>query len=140
MRAEVARRYPWNPAFGPTPQRNRVGGESRLQRAMQEDGLAGQWIPNAVVEHFVPASSMTLDYIRYRYRLHGRTLMVERRSLLSGARSLLAACEAYPRYLIARGLGRAPARWLKPYRRAQTHLGRLSGLFEPVVSSGAPPA
>jgi len=43
-------------------------------------------------------------------------------------RSVLScALEAYPRYLLGRLAGVSPCRWLRQYRRAQTHLGKLGG-------------
>jgi len=127
-RTEVARRHAWDPAFGPMPAKTRAGGESEVQGEMMRDGHVGRWVPGASVEHFVPASAMTLAFIRYRYRMHGRTLMAGRGGLSAAVRSLLTGClEAYPRYLLARGLGRSPGRWLRPFRRAHTHFGKLSG-------------
>jgi hypothetical protein len=97
---------------------------------MQRDGLVGWWIPDAVVEHWIPAESMTLAYVTYRYRLHGKTMMKMQRSLPSAGRSLLSLMfESYPAYFLGRALRLPPHRWLRSYRRAQTHLGKLHGLF-----------
>ena len=130
LRADAARRFPWNPALGPRPGERLAGGESFVIGAMQRAGLAGTWTPGPVVEHHVASANMNLDYIRLRYRRHGKTLMRQRRSLAAAARSLLCAYgEAYPRYLVGRALGVAPERWLRQYRRAHTHIGKLEGLF-----------
>ncbi|MHC4549298.1 MAG: glycosyltransferase [Planctomycetota bacterium] len=126
IRREVARAHPWKPGLGPVAGRRVAGGESYVLDRIQRGGGAGYWIPRAVVDHFIPTTSMSLDHVRYRYRLHGMSLMLERRSLLGAARSLVSALlEAYPRYLVARALRRKPGRWLRAYRRAQTHLGKL---------------
>jgi len=128
VRAAVARRFSWNPELGPRRRARIPGGEAWVQARMQENGERGYWIPGATVAHFVPATSMSLDYIAYRYRLHGKALMLGRPNLGAALRSVLScALEAYPRYLLGRLAGVSPCRWLRQYRRAQTHLGKLGG-------------
>jgi len=147
VRTAVARRYRRHPKLGPRPTDRLVGEESAWIGDMLRDGHRAYWIPSAVVRHFVPERNMNLRYIAHRYRLHGKSLMAGRASAVaraSGAvRSALAlALEAYPRYLAARALGLPPRRWLRAYRRAQTHLGKLEGLRHRVDSvnpeGGAP--
>lgn len=130
VRLEAARAHPWNPELGPRANGRISGGESWVQERIERAGGSGVWVPGARVEHVIPAKTMTLDYVRFRYRLHGRSLMRGRRSVAGAARSLLSLLlESYPRYLIARALGAPPRRWLRQYRRAATHAGKVSGLF-----------
>jgi len=132
IRTEVARRYAWDEARGIQAGREGglVGDESELLDRIRADGHPGYWLPDAVVHHFIPTASMSLEYVRHRYRLHGKALMAQRKSLAGGLRSLLSAgLEAYPRYLLGRLLRVPPRRWLRAFRRAQTHWGRLQGLF-----------
>jgi hypothetical protein len=136
LRAGAARRHPWNPALGPRAGRRIPGSESWVQASMERAGLRGLWTPGARIDHFVPAAAMTLSYVRYRYRIHARSLMQVHadprrgagRKLASAADSLVSLLfDAYPRYATQRLLGRPPERWIRHFRRCQEHLGRLRG-------------
>lgn len=132
IRTDIARRYRWNENRGihPASRGGLVGDESELLDRIRRDGHTGFWIPEAQVGHHIPAAAMTLAHVRRRYRLHGKALMAQDKSLPGAVRSLLSlSLEAYPRYLLGRLVQVAPRRWLRAFRRAQTHLGRLQGLF-----------
>jgi glycosyltransferase involved in cell wall biosynthesis len=136
IRMEAAKRYRRDERFGPRPTDRVVGEESALQGAMIRDGHRAIWVPSAVVSHFIPAASMTLRHIAYRYRLHGRSLAMgirgRARRLGAGLRSGLSLLlEAGPRYLLGRALRLPEPLWIRAFRRAQTHRGRLSGLLRP---------
>jgi hypothetical protein len=90
------------------------------------------WVPSARVDHFVPASSMTLAYVARRYRLHGVGLMLDRRSLLAAADAFASLVfDAAPRYALARLLRRPMRRRLRQFRRMHTHAGRLAAFLSP---------
>lgn len=142
IRTEVARRFRRNPLLGPKPGARIVGEETALQTEMMRAGHRGWWLPLAAVEHEAPERSLNLRYVAERYRLHGRTVMASLPygpgRLLTAARSLASILlESWPRYLLARALRREPGRWLRPYRRAHTHMGKLSALR--LRLDGAPP-
>lgn len=129
IRRAYARRYPRDPVRGPRKVVRLMGEETHVLDRMRKDGLVGRWIPQAVVEHFIPAGRMTLAYVRYRYRLHGRTVAYDRRGVFGAVGSALHLPYAYTRYLVVRALRAAPARWLTHYRRAQVDVGRLRGYW-----------
>lgn len=64
IRTDVQRRYAYDTRLG------RVGAneirceESDLQWRMLENGLQGMWVPQANVEHMIPADRLTHDYVR----------------------------------------------------------------------------
>ena len=128
LRTDIARNHHWSPSRG--RHTGFTGDEAELIDRLKRDGCKGYWLPEARVEHWIPAGSMTLDYIAYRYRLHGEALMRQQPGLGRAIRSALAAgLEAYPRYVLGRGLNVPPRRWLRAFRRYQTHVGKLSGFF-----------
>ena len=129
LRADAARAHPWNPELGPRANGRIPGGETWVQSSMERAGLGAAWIPAARVDHFIPQRVMTLDHVRYRYRLHGRAQM------RGGGRALRAAdafvslvFDAAPRYALQRLFGAPPERWIRNFRRCQEHLGRLRGV------------
>jgi glycosyltransferase involved in cell wall biosynthesis len=66
FRTEIERRYTFDTALGYVGATLGGGEEVAVLKAMQRDGHYGVWLPENSVEHFVPASRMTLKHIRNR--------------------------------------------------------------------------
>jgi glycosyltransferase involved in cell wall biosynthesis len=63
-RAEVLRKYRFDPKLGRTGNNMLSGEETTLFAAMRRDGVIGWWVPEARVRHFVPRERQTLAYLR----------------------------------------------------------------------------
>jgi hypothetical protein len=140
IRRAAARQHRWDPLRGPRATTQLMGAETYVVDRMREAGLVGRWVPQAVVEHFVPAERMTLEYVRMRCRLQGRTVAHDREGMVHAACAILSLLASYPRYAVLRALGASPARWLRQYRRAQAHLGEIEGYRSRGAPGGTPPA
>jgi len=73
VRMREQRQFPYDPALG----RNRAGGalgeETAVIRAILRAGSPGWWVPDAVVEHWIPKGRQTIRHLRSYYALLGRT-------------------------------------------------------------------
>ena len=67
VRADVQRRYPFDTALGARGLDSVRGEETSMVRSLLADGYKGRWVPDATVEHFIPAERLTLDYIARYY-------------------------------------------------------------------------
>lgn len=95
VRMEVQRRYRYDPNLGLKPGRTLRGDEINVLLRMLLDGVCGQWVPNAAVQHYIPVERQTIGYLRGYYFGQGECRAQESRS--NGA-----ACPAWcgrPRWL-----------------------------------------
>jgi glycosyltransferase involved in cell wall biosynthesis len=74
VRVEEQRRYQYNPRFGPKPGGTIRGEETELIFSLIDHGHEGWWVPDAIVQHHVPAERMTIAYIRKCFFAQGRYL------------------------------------------------------------------
>jgi len=64
VRAEVQKRYTYNPDLGRIGSRRLTGEETEVIASMMDDGHGGFWIPAARIRHVIPPERMTLKYVR----------------------------------------------------------------------------
>ena len=64
FRADVQRRYSYDPSLGLRPGANVRGEEVKVMRQMLADGLTGWWVPEARVRHYIPRDRQTLRHLR----------------------------------------------------------------------------
>jgi glucosyl-dolichyl phosphate glucuronosyltransferase len=73
VRTELQRRFPFDVRLGRSGGVMLAGEESLVVRAALEAGIAGWWLPAAVVEHVIPPSMQTVSHIRRYYHDFGAT-------------------------------------------------------------------
>jgi len=64
VRAEVQKKYRYNPDLGPTGSRRLICEETEVIASMMDDGHDGFWVPAAQVRHVIPPERMTRKYVR----------------------------------------------------------------------------
>ena len=67
------RRCLYDPNLGVSPNQKRLGEETEVMIAIASEGGRGLWVPEASVEHIIPARRLSLDYIRTYQRAAGET-------------------------------------------------------------------
>lgn len=130
-RTDVQRRFRFDPALGLRPGSDMRCEEVMVLDAMVAAGHAGRWVPDAPVEHYIPAARLTTNYVRRYYEGYGQFL--ERRSpdqsstrLLGCPRWMWRRCLALEcRYRLSR-MSRPVATWLPRLIDASLMWGRLS--------------
>jgi glucosyl-dolichyl phosphate glucuronosyltransferase len=73
VRADVQRRFRYNPELGLAPGRMRSGEESDVIYRILKDGGSGWWIPAAKVRHVIATERQTLSHIAAYSRHSGET-------------------------------------------------------------------
>ncbi|MDB4695140.1 glycosyltransferase [bacterium] len=133
VRMDTQRKYLFDVGIGLRPGSTMRGDETTLLKQMLDDGLEGMWIPEAKVQHFIPKSRQTTNYL-WKYAI-GQGQQVQRSSrainekhLLGKPRWLLRATMlASSHYYYSRCFG-GPADWLPPMMKYGRLYGRLSNL------------
>ncbi len=73
VRADVARRVPYDPRFGIVGN-DRIGGtETHHLREIVDRGYRGWWVPQARVQHVIGADHLTLSHVRCYFEGLGRS-------------------------------------------------------------------
>jgi glycosyltransferase involved in cell wall biosynthesis len=103
FRADVQRRYLYDPSLGRRPGVSLGGEEVQVMQQMIADGLIGWWVPEARVQHWIPRHRQSLRHLRQFFagygeirgrrlpasdgpRLFGRPRWLWRRALMAEAR------------------------------------------------------
>jgi glycosyltransferase involved in cell wall biosynthesis len=73
VRTKEQRRYLYDPNLGVGPRQKRLGEEVEVIHAIIAEGGRGLWIPGALVEHIIPASRVSLDYVKGHQEAAGET-------------------------------------------------------------------
>jgi glycosyltransferase involved in cell wall biosynthesis len=73
VRMKEQKKFPYDPNLGRKPGGGTLGEETTVIRAILAAGGTGWWVPDAVVEHWIPKERQTLSYLRSYYALVGRT-------------------------------------------------------------------
>ena len=134
MRISVQRHYPYDPSLGRKGDGMLGGEETSLLRAVLADGLAGRWIPDAGVRHFIPAERQTTRYLRGFFHGHG---VVKARQQPGNGRAKLVLGK--PLWLVRRAVAQEgryrlhrlvadPEVWIDDLIRASTTWGVLSAI------------
>jgi glycosyltransferase involved in cell wall biosynthesis len=123
------RQFLYDPTLGRKQADGTLGEETAVIRAILASGRTGWWVPDAVVEHWIPKERQTTRYLRSYYALVGKTLY--RRNphgapMLSGGPRWLwrKTLQAQMAYAFARLSGN-PHRWLKSLAEASILWGAI---------------
>jgi glucosyl-dolichyl phosphate glucuronosyltransferase len=73
VRMREQRQFTYDPTLGRTQAAGALGEETAVIRAILASGGTGWWVPDAVVEHWIPNERQTVRYLRSYYVLLGRT-------------------------------------------------------------------
>jgi glycosyltransferase involved in cell wall biosynthesis len=127
VRMREQRQFPYDPNLGRKHGAGALGEETAVIRAIFASGGTGWWVPDALVEHWVPKERQSVKYLRSYYALVGRTYyrqLPPRTPMLWGRprwvwREVLQAELAYR---LARLTGN-PHRWQKHLVNASTLWG-----------------
>ena len=71
IRLEQQRKYRYDPMLGVAPGRRTGGEETAVVKAILADGGEGRWVPDAAVQHIIPAHRQTMEYVRDFYEAMG---------------------------------------------------------------------
>jgi len=74
LRMAEQRSHRFDPSLGRVKEGGTLGEETTVMRALLRAGSTGIWVPDAPVQHWVPAERMSLDYLGTYYRMYGKTL------------------------------------------------------------------
>ena len=129
VRMREQKQFSYDPALGRKRSGGALGEETAVIRAILKSGGVGRWVPDAVVEHWIPKGRQTISYLQSYYALVGKTYY--RRShydapmLWGGPPGIwLDAIQAELAYALAK-LSGDPGRWLKPLVRASILRGAI---------------
>jgi hypothetical protein len=132
VRADVQRRFPYDPLLGPRPGSEVRGEETAVMRRILTAGLIGRWVPEAAVQHWIPRSRQTISYLRAYFRGAGATEW-KGGGATGGVRVLghplwvwRQALECELRYQVGR-LFQPPSKWVKNLVYASRAWGVLRG-------------
>lgn len=73
VRMREQRDFPYDPNLGRKHGAGKLGEETAVIRAILRYGGTGWWVPDAIVEHWIPKERQTIRYLRSYYRLVGKT-------------------------------------------------------------------
>jgi glycosyltransferase involved in cell wall biosynthesis len=131
VRRDVQARYIYDASLGPRPGSPLRGEETTIVRRMLSDGLAGWWIPDARVRHFIPKSRQRVSFVREFFfgqgLRDGMELPVGRDPELFGVPRYLwrQALESEARYRIGRLIA-GPDVWIQDLAVAAQAWGQMS--------------
>lgn len=74
VRTSEQRAFAYDPALGPRPGSGMRGEETTLIRQMLAQGVEGWWVPDAIVQHHVPAERQSVEYLRSYFTGYGERL------------------------------------------------------------------
>jgi hypothetical protein len=129
VRRREQQKFPYDPNLGRKGEAGMLGEETAVVEAIIAGGGKGWWVPDAIVEHCIPKTRQTIEYLRTYYTLLGKTHYRQNRKgtrRLRQHRSRLwyKAVQFEMLYHFAR-LGGNPHRWLKPLVEASILWGAL---------------
>jgi glycosyltransferase involved in cell wall biosynthesis len=132
IRTREQRQFPYDIRVGPQPGSAVRGEETRVIRAMLAAGCEGRWVPDAIVQHYVPPERMTIAYVRNWWIGEGRGQALTAEpwrgpTFLGKPRYLWRALSlAWIRYVGGR-LRRRPDLWIRDLIDYSVALGHLRG-------------
>lgn len=71
VRTIEQRKYLYDPQLGVRPDNIMGGEETTVIRSMLADGIAGWWVPEARVRHYIPEERQTIAYLRNYFSGYG---------------------------------------------------------------------
>ncbi|MCP3693328.1 MAG: glycosyltransferase family 2 protein [Planctomycetaceae bacterium] len=149
MPLDIQRRYPYDPDLGRKQAEMLSGEETVVLRKMLADGHRGYWLPEASIQHFIPADHLTLDYVSSQFHGFGRTaVLMEQRSKTNPSRipfsrKFRCYCKALMYSAIYGVLKRiaGPRWWVTYLAKTNRRWGRISAYREinQAPADAAPP-
>jgi glycosyltransferase involved in cell wall biosynthesis len=129
VRMREQRQFAYDPALGRKQAAGALGEETAVIRAILASGGTGWWVPDAVVEHWIPHQRQTIGHLRRYYGLLGKTFYEwDARGVPTfwGRPRWLwrKTLRAELAYIRARSSG-DPQRWLKPLVEASILWGAV---------------
>ena len=129
VRRREQQQFLYDPDLGRKREAGVLGEETAVVEAIIAGGGRGRWVPDAIVEHWIPKQRQTVKYLRTYYTLLGKTHYLQNRD---GTRRLrqhrsglwCKAVQSEMVYYLARMSGN-PHRWLKPLVEASILWGAL---------------
>src|SRR5262249_43007131 len=73
VRMREQRQFPYDPNLGRKHGAGTLGEETTVIKAILDAGGTGRWVPDALVEHWIPKERQTVTYLRNYYALVGKT-------------------------------------------------------------------
>jgi glycosyltransferase involved in cell wall biosynthesis len=126
VRMREQRQFPYDPNLGRKRAAGALGEETAVIQAILAAGGTGWWVPDAVVEHWIPKERQTVKYLRSYYALLGRTAYrQDPRGVVNQWDDQWLWCKALQaemKYALA-CLRRNPHRWVKALVNASTLRG-----------------
>lgn len=74
VRLGEQRRHAYSSRLGPRPRSHLRGEDTTLINALLADGCQGWWVPDAVVQHYIPPERMTIRFLRQYLSGYGQWL------------------------------------------------------------------
>lgn len=130
FRIEDQQAYLFNPSLGPAHGTAIRGDETDVFHRMQARGVEGWWVPQAVVQHYIPPARQSTAYLREYYMGYGHFLaQTEGRSqgprLFGKPRWMWrSALQNEARYWFSRGF-QPPEQWVLSLKLASITWGQL---------------
>ena len=124
VRTREQRRVAYDPSLGRRGHGGRLGEETALVLALLREGATGWWVPDAIVNHWVPRRRARVSSMREYFALVGRTYGAAPRRRRERVALLGALWRAEWRYGFARLSGDA-RRWVPAMIEASLLRGRL---------------
>ncbi|MBI3789298.1 MAG: glycosyltransferase family 2 protein [Gemmatimonadetes bacterium] len=72
--ADALRAHPFDPARGVRPGSRMGGEETDVVRALLAGGGRGRWVPEAIVDHWIPPERQTIAYLQQWFEAYGEYL------------------------------------------------------------------
>jgi hypothetical protein len=145
VRADVQRRFTFDPALGAQPTKQRVGEETAVLQAILRAGGTGVYVPDAVVHHQIPLSRQQRSHVMAYYRAQGATALAVqptvRRSIRARSTLLISLVCKIAAAAIIYGCTRplAPARVsMRYYKTLARALGQAALLRETAADLSRP--
>lgn len=124
VRTREQRRVAYDPALGRRGHGGRLGEETALARTLLQGGATGWWVPEAVVNHWMPRSRLQVSYLRRYFALAGQTYGESPAGRRERAALIGEALHAECAYRVAR-FSRDARQWVSPMIHASLLRGRL---------------
>lgn len=127
---EAQRQVPYDTRIGLRPSSQMRGDESTAIARVLDKGWKGRWVPDARVQHFIPRSRQSIDYLRGYYRGYGEFMATvgagaQESTLFRRPRWLWRRyAESGARYALSRLSGDASRKW-REFREFHTYAGYL---------------
>jgi glucosyl-dolichyl phosphate glucuronosyltransferase len=136
VRADLQRSHPYDTRLGKSPDHPSLGGEeAAVIRALLADGHRGRWVPEAVVQHWVPRTRQTTQHIRDYWRGYGAykamsTDFSAQSSILGVPRWIIRARVEYEVRYRAGRIFRKPDKWIRDLMKLGFAEGQLAYIRE----------